>query len=146
MKPAPNMESILLSDWPQLNPQFKNDAINEKWEEVVKLRDIVTRAIEPVRAGKKIGSSLETAVFVKIDCNDFMKAFKTIENELASVFITSQASILEGEEPKDVLNVHEEGPFKIFVTRALGEKCPRCWKYTKSASDEICADCKQAIS
>ena len=141
-----NMESILLSDWPQLNPQFKNDAINEKWEEVVKLRDIVTRAIEPVRAGKKIGSSLETAVFVKIDCNDFMKAFKTIENELASVFITSQASILESEEPKDVLNVHEEGPFKIFVTRALGEKCPRCWKYTKTAGDEICADCKQAIS
>ncbi len=139
-------QSVLLTDWPKVNPQFKNEEINEKWEEVIKLREIVTKAIEPVRAEKKIGSSLETSVYIKINCPDLTRAFKTLENELSSIFITSQAFILEGAEPKNLLNTHEEGVFKIFVTPASGEKCGRCWKFFEVLSEGICVACEEAIA
>ncbi len=144
------LESILLSDWPKVNNEFTNDAINEKWEEVIKLREIVTKAIEPIRAQKVIGSSLETAVYVKIDCEDFLKAFRTVENELNDVFITSQAYIITDEVTEEVLNVYEEGPFKVFVKKAQGEKCERCWKYRDlgvvAGHETICKDCYDSIS
>jgi len=140
-----NIESVLLTDWPKVNLQYKNEAINEKWEEIIKLREIVTKTIEPVRAEKKIGSSLETSVFVKINCPDLTKAFKTIESEMASIFITSQACILEGEEPQNLLNSHEEGVYKIYVTSAKGEKCGRCWKFFEELNNGICCNCSEAI-
>ena len=141
-----NIESVLLTDWPKVNEQFKNEAINEKWEEIIKLRDIVTKAIEPIRAAKKIGSSLEVSVQIKIDCPHLTTAIKTIENELASIFITSEASILEGAEPENTMNVYEEGCYKIFVIPAPGEKCDRCWKFSEERSEGICPACQEAIS
>ena len=144
------LESILLSDWPTVNTQFSNDNVHEKWEEVIKLREIVTKAIEPIRAQKIIGSSLETSVHIKIDCDDFSRAFKTVENELNDVFITSQAYIVDQDITEDVLNVYEEGPFKIFVTKASGEKCERCWKYRDlgviDGHETICKDCFDSIT
>lgn len=140
-----NLESVLLTDWAKVNPQFKNESINEKWEEIIKLREIVTKAIEPVRAEKKIGSSLESSVYIKIDCLDLTKAIKTIESELAGIFITSQASILEGAEPTNLLNTYEEGCFKVFVAPAKGDKCDRCWKFDEELSAGICPACQEAI-
>ena len=115
-----NIESILLSDWPVVNKEFFNEAINEKWEEIIKLREIVTKSIEPVRAQKIVGSSLETAVYIKIncDCSDFKKVFKSVEKDLDNVFITSQAVIVEDDVTKNVLNTYEEGPFKIFSNKS----------------------------
>lgn len=139
------VESVLLADWVKLNPQFKNNAINEKWEEIIKLREIVTKAIEPVRAEKKIGSSLETAVYIKIDCADFAKVFKTVENELSGIFITSQASIIEDKEPENTLNTYQESAFTVYVTTAKGEKCDRCWKFSETRSEGICPACQEAI-
>lgn len=143
------LESILLSDWPKVNEEFINQAISEKWEEIIKLREIVTKAIEPIRAQKIIGSSLETAVYIKIDCADLTKAFKTVENELNDVFITSQARIIENDITENILNTYEEGPFKVFVTKAEGEKCERCWKFRElgiiQGHETICKDCYEAI-
>lgn len=141
-----NLESVLLTDWPKINLRFKNAEINEKWEEVTKLREVVTKTIEPIRAEKKIGSSLEASAYVKIDSPNIIKAFKSIENELASIFITSQAYILEGAEPENILNTYEEGIYKIYVTAAEGEKCDRCWKFSEDLADGICSCCQEAIS
>jgi isoleucyl-tRNA synthetase len=140
-----NVESVLLTDWPKVNPQFKNEAINEKWEEIIKLREVVTRAIEPIRAEKKIGSSLETSVYIKVDCTDLTKAFQTVENEMASIFITSQACLLNGEAPAELLNTYEESIYKVYVASAKGEKCDRCWKFDEQRSAGICPSCQEAI-
>jgi len=49
----------------------------------------------------------------------------------------------------EVLNTFEEDGIKVQVTKALGEKCERCWKYRvldkNSKHPTICEDCQKAI-
>lgn len=143
------LESILLSEWPKGNAKWINQPINDKWDEILKAREIVNRAIEPLRIDKKVGSSLEVAVYLQIDCPEITAAFKTVENELSSIFITSQAFIADAA-PEGVLNTHEEGIFKVYVIASIGEKCDRCWKYralnVDSDNPTICQECLEAIS
>ncbi|OGI01101.1 MAG: isoleucine--tRNA ligase [Candidatus Melainabacteria bacterium GWF2_37_15] len=137
------LESILLSDWPEVNEKYKNQALSDKWDKIIHLREIVTKAIEPARALKQIGSSLETAVYVKVEDQE---ALKSVQDELKNVFITSQAFIIsDGEEPQNVLNTLQEEGYTVYVTPALGEKCPRCWKFTRNEGEEICIECKEAL-
>ncbi len=142
-----NLESILLSDWPEANKKYLNQELNDKWDKIIELREIVTRAIEPARAQKKIGSSLETAVYVKISDETQKELMKSVESELKNVFITSRAFVIEpGQEPENLLNSYEEGCYSVYISPALDEKCPRCWKFTRRQDEEICSDCRHALS
>ena len=133
--------SILLSDWPAAKPQWHNEKLEEDFEKILKAREVVTRAIEPLRAEKKVGSSLEVAVYVSVKDNEVLKAN---ESELCNIFITSQAYVTD-EKPSGVLNEYKEDDYTVWVTAAEGEKCARCWKYRKLNSDGICEDCSDAI-
>lgn len=133
--------SILLSDWPAAKPQWHNEKLEEDFEKILKAREVVTRAIEPLRAEKKVGSSLEVAVYVSVKDNEVLKAN---ESELCNIFITSQAYVTD-EKPSGVLNEYKEDDYTVWVTAAEGEKCARCWKYRKLNSDGICDDCANAI-
>ena len=133
--------SILLSDWPAAKPQWHNEKLEEDFAKILKAREVVTRAIEPLRAEKKVGSSLEVAVYVSVKDNEVLKAN---ESELCNIFITSQAYVTD-EKPSGVLNEYKEDDYTVWVTAAEGEKCARCWKYRKLNSDGICDDCADAI-
>lgn len=140
------LESILLSDWPEYKPEWKNEALEEEFTQILKAREIATKAIEPLRADKKIGSSLETAVYIISDKAELLKKY---EKELCNIFITSQAYVVT-EKPADVLNEYTEDGYSVYVTKAQGKKCERCWKYrplgTKEGYETICEDCYNAIT
>ena len=140
-KSGNSLESILLSDWPKARPEWNNSALEDEFSKILKAREVVTRAIEPLRADKKVGSSLEVAVYVSVNDNAVLKAN---EKELSNIFITSQAYITD-EKPSDVLNEYKEDDYTVWVTKAEGEKCARCWKYRKLNSDGICQECLDAI-
>ena len=139
------LESILLANWPTVNNEWENAKLEEDFAKILKTREVVTRAIEPLRADKKIGSSLEVGVYVKSANNEVLKAN---EKDLADIFITSQAYVSE-DKPSDVLNEYTEGDITVWVVKAEGEKCERCWKYRKlgehSGYETICSDCYEAV-
>ena len=140
------LESILLSDWPTVKKEWHNEALEQEFTQILKVREIVTKAIEPLRAEKKIGSSLETAVYIISDNSDLLKKY---EKELCNIFITSQAFVVS-EKPADVMNEYTEDGYSIYVTKAIGEKCERCWKYRPLGKIEgyetICEDCYNAVT
>lgn len=142
------LESILLANWPKFNPRWDNADLEEDFSKILKTREIVTKAIEPLRADKKVGSSLEVTVYVKAPV-DSVETLKNNEDELANIFITSQSYLAESA-PKDVLNEYSEDEFTVWVTKAEGEKCERCWKYRALGEHEghetICTECFDAIS
>lgn len=134
--------SILLSDWPVVNEKWNNPELEADFTKILKSREVVSRAIEPLRADKKVGSSLEVAVTVKADDDSVLKAN---EKDLADIYIVSQANLAD-EKPSDVLNEYSEEGYTVWVTKALGEKCTRCWKYRELNEDGICPDCADAIA
>lgn len=133
--------SILLSDWPVVNEKWNNPQLEEDFTKILKSREVVSRAIEPLRADKKVGSSLEVAVWIKAENDAILKAN---EKDLADIYIVSQANLAK-EKPEDVLNEYVEDGYIVWVTKARGEKCTRCWKYRELNSDGICPDCVEAI-
>ena len=134
--------SILLSDWPVVNEKWNNPELEADFTKILKSREVVSRAIEPLRADKKVGSSLEVAVTVKADEDSVLKAN---EKDLADIYIVSQANLAD-EKPSDVLNEYSEEGYTVWVTKAHGEKCTRCWKYRELNEDGICPDCADAIA
>jgi len=135
------LESILLASWAKSNPQWTNAALEEEFNKILKSREVVSRAIEPLRADKQIGSSLEAAVYIKADDEAVLKAN---EADLADIYIVSQA-FLTDEKPSEVLAEHNEDGYTVWVTKAHGEKCTRCWKYRDLNADGICSDCVEAV-
>lgn len=133
--------SILLSDWPVVNEKWNNVQLEEDFTKILKSREFVSRAIEPLRADKKVGSSLEVAVYVKADDDTVLKANSA---DLADIYIVSQAT-LATDAPSEVLNEYSEEGYTVWVTKAKGEKCTRCWKYRELNEDGICPDCADAI-
>ena len=134
--------SILLSDWSVVNEKWNNPELEADFTKILKSREVVSRAIEPLRADKKVGSSLEVAVTVKADDDSVLKAN---EKDLADIYIVSQANLAD-EKPSEVLNEYSEEGYTVWVTKAHGEKCTRCWKYRELNEDGICPDCADAIA
>ena len=125
--------SILLSDWPGVNENWDSPQLEEEFTKILKSREVVSRAIEPLRADKKVGSSLEVAVWIKAEDASILKAN---EADLADIYIVSQAHLTETA-PSNVLNEHTEEGYTVWVTKAQGEKCTRCWKYRQLNEDGI---------
>lgn len=126
------VDSVHLRVFPEVPAQCKNDALAAKWEKVEAARNAVLAALEPKRADKTIGSSLEAAPVLTVDAETF-KALNGVD--MAEVCITSNLSIQEG----DALSVS-------FV-KADGEKCERCWKVLPEVTHNhgCCNRCADAV-
>ena len=68
-----NKKSIHLEKFINFPANFKNDSLNVKWLELIKIRDVCNLSIEEKRAAKIIGSSLEAHVEVYLK-DDFTRA------------------------------------------------------------------------
>ena len=71
------------------------------------------------------------------------------EDELANIFITSQAFVVD-EAPSNAVYKYEEDGYTIHIAKAIGEKCERCWKYRELGTDgshpTLCAECAEALN
>jgi len=94
---------------------FKNDQIEKKWNELIKIRDICNISIEEKRANKLIGSSLESQIELSLN-----KSFKEITKNIdfSELCITSKVDLIFSD--KEEINV--------ITKKAEGNKCPVCWK------------------
>ena len=84
-------------------------------------------------------------MFVK---SDDVETLKANAQDLADIFIVSQAYVAEST-PAEVLNEYTEDGITVWVTKAEGEKCERCWKYRKlgevAGHETVCKDCAEAV-
>ncbi|MEG0874704.1 MAG: isoleucine--tRNA ligase [Clostridiales bacterium] len=121
-------QSVQLLDAPVVPEEYNNEAIAQKWEKIIALREDVSKTLEEARREKVIGHSLDAAVALTLDQETF-DLVNTVP-DLAGIFIVSKATAQQGDEQK------------IEVTAAPGEKCERCWKYSEELNnDNICPHC-----
>jgi len=99
-------------DFPQ---NFENTKLNNKWKELIDIRNKCNISIEEKRVKKEIGSSLEAELKIKL--NNKLKEV-TEKVDFAELCITSKAEITYG----DIKDMN------ISTKKASGTKCPVCWK------------------
>src|SRR5574344_505733 len=66
------------------------------------------------------------------------------EVESSDWFLVSKVSNVSSAEKELGSFKIENSEFKVF--KAIGHKCPRCWKYTSSNEDELCSRCDEVVN
>ena len=74
--PGEKKESILLTDFPSVPPEWIQPEIQEHFNHWLKIREKTYSQMELMRKQKQIGSSLETQVVLSIP-KDFLAQFKS---------------------------------------------------------------------
>ena len=147
-------ESVLLLSYPEPNKQFLQPELSEFWKSFIGVRYVVNKALELARADRKIGSSLEAQVQLKVESAELRQKLSTLRDGLTGLFITSQATLLaEGKDFAEsngyLADVNEAG-VRVVVLPALGQKCGRCWKFSEKVGSvkefpEFCDQCAHAL-
>ena len=150
--PAENKEvSPQLIGWPKLDKSFEDKELEEKWAKILKIREFVAKPLEEKRRAKEIGHSLNAEVILYAD-DELYDFIKNIEEDLATIFIVSQASAnkLSNLENDSAYSSEEFENLKAVINKAKGIKCERCWIYTDDVGSdpehpEICARCAEEL-
>lgn len=121
----PNVDSVHLTTFPIIPPSWKNDALAAKWDKIRDVRRVVLGALEPKRADKTIGSSLEAhpQIFVNAETAKFLDGI-----DMAEVAITSQVTITVADAPAGAFALSDVVGVGVIFELAKGNKCERCWK------------------
>ncbi|MCZ7860051.1 isoleucine--tRNA ligase [Agrobacterium salinitolerans] len=130
----PDAESVHLVQFPEIPAEWKNDALEAKWEKIRKVRTVVTGALEVERREKRIGSSLEAAPVVHIADADLLAALKG--QDFAEICITSAISVLGDEGPADGFRLPEVAKVVVEQKLAEGAKCARSWRITTDVGSD----------
>ena len=127
----PGHESVHLLEWPEIDADWRDDALAAQWSLVRASRERVTETIEPLRREKVIGSSNEAKIL-----------FPQVELDLTG---------LDADELKEIYIVSEVAPAEtdsIEVTRSDYLKCGRCWRRLPEVPEEggLCGRCEEVVN
>ena len=114
-------KSIHLEKFINFPELFKNETLNNKWLELIKIRNICNISIEEKRASKEIGSSLEAELKINLN-NKFLDITNNID--FSELCITSKAEISFIEKLETIT---------VNTAKAKGSKCPVCWKISEKS-------------
>ncbi len=118
--------SVHLLTFPATPEDWRNEALADQWRKVRQVRRVVLGALEPERAAKRIGSSLEAGPVVYIADAALAEALEGLD--LAEICITSSATLEPGDGPADAFRLDDVPGVAVVPALAVGRKCARSWK------------------
>ncbi len=136
--------SIQLADWPELNAEYIDRDLEDRWDKLMDIRSEVTKALETARNDKIIGHSLDAQVTL-YPSDNVKDTIKYFYDQLATIFIVSKVTIASMEDARDEVN-YASDDLKIEINTAPGEKCNRCWMYSETVGQNpdypnLCQKC-----
>ncbi len=150
--PGERGESVFLEQWHEL-PATGEQAMNTAyWQQVIEVREAVSKVLEPLRTSKAIGSSLDAEI--DLYCGrEIHDKLAMLDDELRFALITSDARIHTTESvPSSAQHFTLEGGDEIWVAAAASEhaKCTRCWHHredvgSNSEHPELCGRCVENV-
>ena len=140
-------KAVLLAGWP-LEGDFvpapptseEAHAIEEAFSCILGVREAVTKALEEARVAREVGKSQEAALRIVVAPEAFAVLKGQAPGLLEELFIVASVDLEAGQ---------PEGAASVFVSKAPGEKCPRCWNIRELGTDErhseVCARCAEVL-
>ncbi|MBI3802741.1 MAG: isoleucine--tRNA ligase [Nitrospirae bacterium] len=155
LKSAP---SVHLTTFPPIRKlQPAEQTFLDHWNELISIREEVSRLLEQQRKEKKIGNSLEASIILYARGDawvahdfPFYKLLERYKNFLPTFFIVSQVELQPWDKKPEGISPVKEG-LAIEVWPARGTKCERCWIYredvgVKAEYPTLCGRCAGVIS
>ena len=130
----PDAVSVHLEQFPAIPEEWKNDALEAKWDKIRAVRTVVTGALEIERKDKRIGSSLEAAPVVHGADPELLKALEG--QDFAEICITSAIVIEATEGPADAFRLADVAKVSVVPKLAEGQKCARSWRITTDVGSD----------
>lgn len=130
----PDAESVHLVQFRDVPAEWKNEALEAKWDKIRKVRTVVTGALEVERREKRIGSSLEAAPVVHVADAELLAALEG--QDFAEICITSAISVVAGEGPSDAFRLGDVQNVSVEQKLAEGQKCARSWRITTDVGSD----------
>ncbi|HEX5599778.1 MAG TPA: class I tRNA ligase family protein, partial [Hyphomicrobiaceae bacterium] len=118
--------SVHLQVFRRIPKAWRDDALAKKWEQVRRVRRVVTGALEIERAAKNIGSSLEAAPDIYVADEALLDALEDVD--MAEVAITSAAQIVPSAPPVGAFTLPDVPGVGVVARRAQGRRCERSWR------------------
>lgn len=130
-------ESIFLSKYFESKQEGECVISSSDWARIFEIKDIVNQSIERLRNENKLKGSLDSNVIISANDEDKL-ILEKLGPELHFVFISSQASVIDG----DTLSIQ--------IDQISDEKCTRCWHRDSTVGEskdhpEICSRCEENI-
>ena len=145
---AKDGKSVHLQDFPKANPAWMDEALNARWEKLGEIRSEILKPLEIARQNKAIGLSLDAQIAVYAS-GETLTLLRQFENDLADICIVSAATVYGDDAPipADAVRSETVPNLAVKVSRAAGEKCPRCWHYDASNDQnatypDLCPSCE----
>jgi len=122
-------ESVHLQTFPAARVIPWDETMNAKWERILQIKGEANTLIEKMRQAGEIGKNLEAQISVS------SKYLKPADADLlARICMVSGAKVVTADAEA------------VSVSKAEGEKCPRCWKYCPPTGGGLCARCAEVVS
>jgi len=140
--------SVHLQTYADVPESWRNDALAEKWQTVLRIRRVVTGALEIERREKRIGSSLQAAPTIHLADESYAAALADID--VAEMAITSDVTVETGALPDEAFTLEDVPGVAVTPANAEGGKCERCWQVlhevgTVEGHDDLCHRCAEAV-
>jgi isoleucyl-tRNA synthetase len=115
---------------------------DKEWEKLWEVRQAVQAAMEPHRAAKTVGTSLDAAVQITLKHQADWDLLDTLGESLDDLLVVSSIARI-ADSSADTGTV-------VAVTPHDGTKCPRCWNHKgghgKGEDVALCARCASVVA
>ncbi|WP_061933507.1 isoleucine--tRNA ligase [Aureimonas sp. AU22] len=122
----PQARSVHLEAFRPCDPAWTDEALDERWRQIRRVRRVVTGALEEERRAKRIGSSLEAAPVVHVADESLRALLSGVD--LAEIAITSDIVLTGDTAPDGAFALPDTPDIAVVPARAEGRKCARSWK------------------
>ena len=135
---ADDKESVFLNQMPEKSGIGFSDEFVEKWNFIYAARESSNKVLEEARNAKTIGKSLEAKIIIKSSEADYAR-YSEFADSLTDILIVSAVEVEKA-----------DGETVFEVAKADGEKCERCWCYSKYVGTNakhptLCKRCAEVI-
>jgi isoleucyl-tRNA synthetase len=163
--PGERVESVHLLTLNPSHPEWRDTALEKKWDWLLGVRDEALKVLENMRQEKVIGAPLDAAIGLHLVSPHVPLA--DVLDELKELLIVSAVWILGPDELRQIADLRgsaqaddfsNEGTFyriagnpesptlAIAGIHAPGIKCQRCWCYFDDGADpDLCPRCRAVV-
>ena len=129
---------------------YKDSALIERWDLLLKVRKEITKALELARKDKVIGHSLDASVRLALP-PDLLKGLEDYRDELTSICIVSNLEFANAATLEEGYESEEYPGLVIKVVPSSFTKCERCWIHDPTVGHDkehpsLCKRCLKVIN